>query len=82
VLPGFVRTDLNRFICDDPALARPIEANTPLGRIGTPDEVADVVVFLCSDLARYVTGHSIVIDGGSLLVNAQVDPLLRGLVGG
>ena len=81
VLPGFVRTGLNSFICDDPALAGPIEANTPLGRIGEPDEVADVVVFLCSDMARYITGHSIVIDGGSLLVNAQVDPLLRSLTG-
>lgn len=81
VLPGFVRTGLNAFICDDPDLAGPIEHNTPLGRIGAPDEVADVVVFLCSNLARYVTGHSVVIDGGSLLVNAQVDPLLRGFVG-
>ncbi len=81
VLPGFIRTGLNDFICDDPELAGPIEAGTPLGRIGHPDEVADVVVFLCSDLARYVTGHSVVIDGGSLLVNAQVDPLLRGFLG-
>jgi len=81
VLPGFIRTGLNEFICDDSELVGPIEANTPLGRIGTPDEVADVVVFLCSDLARYVTGHSVVIDGGSLLVNAQVDPLLRGFLG-
>ncbi|MGI9603996.1 MAG: SDR family NAD(P)-dependent oxidoreductase [Acidimicrobiales bacterium] len=81
VLPGFVRTGLNQFICDNPDLAGPIEANTPLGRIGQPDEVADVVVFLCSHLARYVTGHSVVIDGGSLLVNAQVDPMLRGFLG-
>jgi NAD(P)-dependent dehydrogenase (short-subunit alcohol dehydrogenase family) len=39
-----------------------------LGRIGTPQEIADVVVFLASDASRYVTGTSIVVDGGYLTV--------------
>lgn len=36
----------------------------PIGRIGTPEEVADAVVWLCSDAASFVTGHCMVIDGG------------------
>lgn len=80
VLPGFIDTPLTSFAVGEPSLAGPIEAATPLGRIGTADEVADVIVFLCSDLARYVTGQNVVVDGGSLLVNAQVDPMLSSFV--
>jgi NAD(P)-dependent dehydrogenase (short-subunit alcohol dehydrogenase family) len=49
---------------------------TPLHRIGEPEEIADVVVFLCSDLARFVTGQNIVIDGGMTLHGSGVDGLL------
>ena len=51
-------------------------AKTPLDRVGTPDDIADVVVFLCSDLARFVTGQNIVIDGGMTLHGSGVDGLL------
>ena len=47
------------------------------GRIGTPDDIADVVVFLCSDLARFVTGQNIVVDGGMTLHGSGVDGLFR-----
>jgi NAD(P)-dependent dehydrogenase (short-subunit alcohol dehydrogenase family) len=80
VSPGFIDTPLTRFALDDPAYREPLEAATPLGRAGTAAEVADVVVFLCSDLARYVTGHNLVVDGGSLLPSAQVDHLLGSLL--
>jgi NAD(P)-dependent dehydrogenase (short-subunit alcohol dehydrogenase family) len=49
---------------------------TPLARIGAPEEIADVVVFLCSDLARFVTGQNIVVDGGMTLHGAGVDGIL------
>ena len=52
-----------------------VEAGVPLGRIAEPDEVADAVMFLCTDLARYVTGAVIVADGGGLLhASGLVDP--------
>jgi NAD(P)-dependent dehydrogenase (short-subunit alcohol dehydrogenase family) len=80
VAPGFVDTPLTHFAVADPAYADPIVAGTPLQRIGTADEVADVIVFLCSRLARYVTGETVVVDGGSVLGNPQVDIFLRSLL--
>ncbi|ALE74305.1 oxidoreductase [Pseudonocardia sp. EC080610-09] len=65
IAPGFVDTDMTRWIQDDPpALAKALDA-VPLHRIGSPEEVAGVLMFLLSDGARYVTGHSIAVDGGS-----------------
>jgi meso-butanediol dehydrogenase / (S,S)-butanediol dehydrogenase / diacetyl reductase len=49
---------------------------TPLGRVGDPEDIADVVVFLCSDLARYVTGQTLVVDGGMILHGAGIDGVL------
>jgi len=43
-----------------------IRVETPLGRFGTPEEVAETAVWLCSDAASFVTGHSMVVDGGKL----------------
>jgi NAD(P)-dependent dehydrogenase (short-subunit alcohol dehydrogenase family) len=80
VAPGFVDTPLTQMVLSDERLRAAVTAGTPLGRIGTPDEVADVVVFLCSPMARYVTGHTIVVDGGSVLGNPQVDPVLTAVL--
>jgi 3-oxoacyl-[acyl-carrier protein] reductase len=52
---------------DDPALYNRILAGIPFGRLGTPEEVADVALFLASPLARWVTGQTIVVDGGQML---------------
>ena len=57
------------------------ERTTPLGRIGQPDDVADVVVFLCSDLARFITGQNIVVDGGMTLHGSGVDGILDQVFG-
>lgn len=77
VSPGFIDTPLTSWPARDEALRAEIEDNTPLGRVGAPADVADVVVFLCSDLARYVTGQNVVVDGGSTLPSVQADPFLR-----
>jgi 3-oxoacyl-[acyl-carrier protein] reductase len=52
---------------EDPALYGRIQASIPFGRLGTPEEVANVVLFLASPLAGWVTGHTVVVDGGQLL---------------
>jgi NAD(P)-dependent dehydrogenase (short-subunit alcohol dehydrogenase family) len=71
VAPGLVitrLTDVNESIADDPAEARAAQvATVPLGRAGTPGEVASVVAFLLSDEASYVSGVTILVDGGSMV---------------
>jgi NAD(P)-dependent dehydrogenase (short-subunit alcohol dehydrogenase family) len=79
--PGFIRTNLTEFAFENPAWVEPLESHTPLRRAGTADDVAKVAVFLCSDLAGYVTGQTVVVDGGSILPNAQIDHLLLDLLG-
>jgi NAD(P)-dependent dehydrogenase (short-subunit alcohol dehydrogenase family) len=65
VAPGRVDTDLVRPIVayDEKRGARP----NPLNRLGTPTEVGGVIAFLCSDAAAYITGTTIVLDGGELI---------------
>jgi NAD(P)-dependent dehydrogenase (short-subunit alcohol dehydrogenase family) len=76
VSPGMIRTGLTRPLLDNfPDQVERFIRTTPVGRIGEPDDIADVVVFLCSDLARFVTGQNIVIDGGMTLHGAGVDGL-------
>lgn len=62
VAPGFVNTDMTAELTDD--RKNEIVANVPLGRYADPDEVADVVTFLASDQAGYITGAVIPVDGG------------------
>jgi len=52
---------------EDPALYSRIKDSIPFGRLGTPEEVANVVLFLASPLAGWVTGHTVIVDGGQLL---------------
>ena len=70
VAPGAVDTPLNARAYT-PEVRKTYEERIPLGRIGEPDEVADVVLFLASDAARYVTGQELVVDGG-LTINGAV----------
>ncbi|KAA0234002.1 MAG: putative oxidoreductase [Acidimicrobiales bacterium] len=77
VAPGSVRTALTEPLLESlPAQIERQIAGTPLGRMGEPEDVADVMVFLCSGLARYVTGQTIVVDGGMILHGSGVDGLL------
>lgn len=70
VLPGSILTDINREHYADLRVRQRDEARIPLGRLGTPDDVAAVVAFLASDDARYVNGADILVDGG-WFVNLQ-----------
>lgn len=77
VSPGFIRTPLNEVLAVDEQLRSQIEAGTPLGRLGRADEVSELIVFLLSDRSAYLTGQNLVLDGGSLLNSAQMDPVLE-----
>jgi NAD(P)-dependent dehydrogenase (short-subunit alcohol dehydrogenase family) len=67
VCPGAIRTPMvERVIAASPESARIIEKMHPMKRIGEADEIADAVLFLCSDKARFMTGHPMAIDGGYL----------------
>lgn len=65
--PGVIRTKLAAISCATPELEQLSAGRTSLGRIGEPDDVADVVLFLASDASRYITGDTLIIDGGSLI---------------
>ncbi len=82
VSPGMIRTTMTapwfEFMPDQ---VERFEKGTPVGRIGEPDDVADVVVFLCSDLARFVTGQNIVVDGGLTLHGSGVDGMFDRVFG-
>ena len=70
VAPGAIDTAMNA-TAYTPEVRRTYEERIPLRRIGTVDEVADTILFLASDAARYVTGQELVVDGG-LTINGAV----------
>ena len=66
VHPGHVATPLTSGFHEDPELSRAIIANIPAGRVGTPDDIANLIVFLASDESRFITGAEFVADGGTI----------------
>lgn len=70
--PGSIQTDVLKAVMTDKEKRRAILARTPIGRIGSPDEVASVAVFLASEAASYVTGQTIYPDGGRSVLNYTV----------
>lgn len=66
IAPGIVQTHLMRAVFENPEWAKTRVARIPLGRAAQPEDMAKVVVFLASDAAGYITGHTIVVDGGEL----------------
>ena len=67
VAPGWIATPLTQALQDDPARAGPILARTPMGRWGTPDDVARAAMFLCTPAAAFMTGVILPVDGGYMV---------------
>lgn len=82
VSPGMILTKLTepllKFL---PHEKERYERTTPVGRIGQPEDIADVVVFLCSDMARFITGQNIVVDGGMTLHGSGIDGIFDQIFG-
>jgi len=67
IAPGAIVTPINRFVLDDPEAEHAVESEIPLGRMGSPEEIAAAVAWAASDEASYLTGTTIVVDGGMSL---------------
>ena len=64
VCPGYIRTPMTAQSMSDPDRLAQMIAREPIGRVGNPEEVAAAVMWLCSDAASFVTGHTMTVDGG------------------
>jgi NAD(P)-dependent dehydrogenase (short-subunit alcohol dehydrogenase family) len=64
VCPGFTRTNLTKGLLSDPEKEAKLAALHPLGRLGEPEDVANLILFLASDEAAWITGQAIAVDGG------------------
>ncbi|MGE0211668.1 MAG: SDR family NAD(P)-dependent oxidoreductase [Parvibaculaceae bacterium] len=67
IAPGLIRTDFSKALWENPETLERYTRYTPLRRIGEPDEIAGAAVFLASEAGRFVTGQTIVVDGGSTI---------------
>ncbi|MFC4505308.1 MULTISPECIES: SDR family oxidoreductase [Streptomyces] len=72
VSPGLVRTEMARFVWEPGE--KDIAAGLPLGRIGEPEDVAQAVLWLCSDAAGWITGADLLVDGGTSVRRARTTP--------
>lgn len=64
--PGMTRTDFSKPIWSNPEIERMITSRIPMGRLAEPEDIVGAVQFLCSDAAKFITGQSIYVDGGTL----------------
>lgn len=67
IAPGLIKTDFAKALWEDPVKRASVEAQYPLRRIGEPDDIAGTAIFLAADAGRYITGQTIVVDGGSTI---------------
>jgi NAD(P)-dependent dehydrogenase (short-subunit alcohol dehydrogenase family) len=70
IAPGLVKTDFAKALWDNPELLERTLSQTPLGRIGEPDDIAGLAVFLASPSASFITGQAIIADGGITIAGA------------
>ncbi|MFL6300978.1 MAG: SDR family NAD(P)-dependent oxidoreductase [Terriglobales bacterium] len=68
VAPGWVHTDMTAGVLNDPKTRGPIVSKIPMGRAGTPEEIAGPILFLCSDYAGFINGEIFNVNGGAVLV--------------
>ncbi len=66
VAPSIVKTRFSQPLWDEPKTLKEIESEIPLGRLAEPEDITGAVLFLASEASAYVTGHTIVVDGGSI----------------
>jgi len=64
IAPGVVRTKFSELLWTDPVIAKETEKNTALGRIAEPEEIANAALFLASEVSSYMTGQTLLLDGG------------------
>jgi NAD(P)-dependent dehydrogenase (short-subunit alcohol dehydrogenase family) len=64
IAPGLVRTEMSRVAWSDPKFAKQREASIPLGRLAEPGDILGAALFLASDASGYISGHTILVDGG------------------
>ena len=64
VLPGTTRTDMSKDVIADPVVAKALIEPIPLGRLGTPEDLVGIILYLASDDASWTTGQSFIVDGG------------------
>jgi len=68
IAPGWVATDMARPALEDSATAQKVLSTIPLGRVGTPEEIAGPILFLCTPMAGFITGEVFNVNGGAVLV--------------
>ena len=66
ISPGLIETDMGKLISGD--AKQYVIANTPMGRLGTPEEIASAIRFLLSDESSFITGQSLVVSGGRVML--------------
>ncbi|MEY2333344.1 glucose 1-dehydrogenase [Acidithiobacillus ferrianus] len=67
IAPGAIQTPINRSVWGDPQSLKDLDEKISMGRLGKPEEIGNVVAFLASDLASYITGTTLAVDGGMLI---------------
>ncbi len=67
IAPGLIKTDFARALWEDPEAAKRAVAAYPIGRLGEPDDIAGAALFLAGRAGSFVTGHTLVVDGGSTI---------------